>query len=102
MDNIVVDPKTGNMWIALLTQPLKVKPYLQDHSVAVPSKCLHLRLDQGAELPFDGHALEEVFSTSGEGEMISAVTTCMHVEGKLLLGALSKDMALCEAPYLMY
>lgn len=102
MDNILVDPNTGDLWIALLVKPLKVSDYFKDRSVPVPSKCLHVRLDQKAEFPFDNFTMEEVFSSTGDDGVVGSVSVCMYAEGQLLVGTIGHDMMLCDAPYLMY
>jgi hypothetical protein len=101
MDNLLVDPKTGDLWIGLLVQPLKMTDYFKDRRVSVASKCLRVCLDQEAEFPFDNHTLEEVLSTTGEGEMVGTISVCMYTEGRLLAGSVGHDMLLCETPYLI-
>ena len=76
--------------------------YFKDRSVAVASRCLHVHLDQGAELPFDNSTVEEVFSSTGEGEMVGSISVCMYAEGRLLAGSVGHDMMMCDVPYLMY
>ena len=102
MDNIIVDPKTGDLWIGLLVHPLKVKDYFHDRTVAVPSRCLHVRLDQVAELPFDKYSVEAVLSSTGEDGVIGMISACLYAEGRLVAGSVGHDMMLCDAPYLMY
>lgn len=97
----MVDPGTGDMWVAVLAHPLKVSDYFKDRSVAVASKCLHVRMDPSAELPFSNSTMEEVFSSDGEA-LMGAVSVCMYVQGRLLLGSIGMDMTMCDAPYLMY
>ena len=76
--------------------------YFKYRRMAVPGRCLHLRLDQKAERPFDNVFIEEVFSSTGEDGMVGAVTGCVHANGKLVVGTVAKDMMVCDAPYLMY
>ena len=102
MDNIVVDPKTGDLWIGQLAEPLKISGYFKDRNVAVASRCLHVHLNQGAELPFDNSTIEAVLSSSGSGEIIGTTSVCVYTEGRLLAGSVGHDIMMCETPYLMY
>ena len=96
-----MDPKTGNLIIGILVQPLKLKSSKFGVN-AVPSRCIHVKLDQNATLPFDNHFKEELFSSTGEDGVVGSVTGCVHVKGKLVVGTIERDMMLCDAPYLMY
>ena len=102
MDNLMVDPTTGHLWVAVLVQALKTGDYFKDHSVAVASKCMHITVDQDAELPFSETSVEEVFSSSGEDGVVGAVSVCMYVTGRLVVGSICQDMMVCELPYLRY
>lgn len=102
MDNLFVDPETGDLWVSLLVQPLKVKDHYKDHSIAVPSKCMRLRMDQGAELPFNNHTLEEVLSSTGEDGVMGTITSCLYTGQRLVVGSLAQDMMLCDVKHLMY
>ena len=102
MDNLFVDRETGDLWVALLIQPLKVKHHYKDHSIAVPSKCMRLQTNQGAGLPFDNHTLEEVLSSTGEGGVVSTITTCLYAGERLVVGTLAQDLMLCDVEYFMY
>ena len=101
-DNLFVDPNTGHIWVAILAHPLKFESYKEDHSFPLPSKCLHISIDQMAGLPFSNYSVEEVFSTTGEDGIVGGVTVCVYAEGRLLVGTVFKDMMMCDAPYLMY
>lgn len=100
-DNINVDPITGNLIVGTLVQPLKLVTAKFGVN-AVPSRCLHVSLDQNAVLPFDNHSMEELFSSTGEDGVVGSVTGCVHVNGKLVVGTIERDMMVCDAPYLMY
>lgn len=102
MDNLIVDPTTGHLWVAVLVQAMKVADYFKDHSVAVPSKCLHITMDQQAELPFSKNSVEEVFSSSGDDGVVGAVSVCMYVAGRLIVGSICQDMMVCDVSYLRY
>lgn len=101
-DNINVIPETGNLLVGVLVHCLKVADYFKNQTVPVPSRCLHISIDQKAELPFDNHLVEEVFATTGEDGVVGAVTGCVYVKGKLVVGTIAKDMMVCDAPYLVH
>lgn len=76
--------------------------YFKYRENAVPSRCIHVKINENADRPFDDYVLEEVFSSTGEDGMVGAVTGCVHANGKLVVGTVAKDMMLCDAPRLAY
>ncbi len=86
----------------MLIQPLETHNYFHDQSVPVASQILHVSIDQNADLPFTDYKIEEVFSSTGKDGVVGAVTGCVYTQGKLLVGTISRDMMLCDAPYVMY
>ena len=101
-DNIFVDPKTGHLWVGIIAQPLEMKHYFYNRSHPVGSRILHISIDPQADLPFDKYFVEEVFSSTGEGENIAAVTGCVYSQGKLVVGSVRTSMLLCDAPYYIH
>ncbi len=97
-----MDPLTGDLWVAVLVQALKVEFYFHDHTVPVASKILHIKMDQSTELPFERVSVEEVFSSSAEDGVIGAVTMGLYSHNRLLVGTICKDMMLCDVKHLMY
>ena len=99
-DNIFVDPANGDLWVAIMPKPLTVLDYFGNHSIEVPSKILHIVIDEQASSPFERHQIEEVFATAGD--IVSATTVAVYQEGKLLIGTIGKDMLYCNVTYLLY
>ena len=103
LDNIVTDPSTDDLWIAVSVHPLKISEYFKDRTVPMPALCLHVHLNtMPEELPFTNYSIEEVLSSTGEDGVVGTISVCMYSQGRLVVGSVGHDMMLCNAPYLMH
>ncbi|KAK7506242.1 hypothetical protein BaRGS_00002354 [Batillaria attramentaria] len=88
-DNPLVDPKTGDVYLASHPVGYKALAHLDDPTLKTPSQVLHFRVKDGnitsaQELLYD------------DGDLISGSSTAMVYDGKLLVGSVHHNLILCD------
>lgn len=79
VDNISVDPDTGDLWLAGHLKLLKFARHAANEEVHAPSQVKRIRFDDG-----DVHQ-ETVFVD--DGSLLSGASVAAHRDGRLLIGA---------------
>ena len=77
----------------------RLHAYNLNNSTLISGRIVHIVIDEGSELPFNGYQVEEVFATTGHN--VRATTIGLYHK-KLLVGSISSDMMYCEVPLLLY
>ena len=96
MDNIFIDPVTGDMWVAMFPRPLSILSYMVDRSYPVEGRIYHISLNEDEELPFSYKEsnVEEIFET--DGHVFGAVSISVYCKNKLLLGTIGLNLMFCD------
>lgn len=85
------------MFLRLLLFALSISYTL--FSFPMASQTLHIAgINEASDKPFANVKTEQVFQSDSHG----ALSTALHVKGRLLLGSVFGDMHICEVNYLLY
>jgi sugar lactone lactonase YvrE len=95
LDNINIDPKTGDLWIGCHPVGHKMMAYIVNHDNSTsPSQVIRIRTNKG--LITD--RVEEVFVD--DGQMISASASVIYHMGGLLIGSVCHSAVYCQVKHL--
>ena len=99
IDNINIDPVTGNQWLAAFPQALHIVEYTKNISHLCPSQILTLQLGEpsASGIAYPDYELREVYVN--DGKEVSAATVATVYKDRLLIGSLSGDMLYCEVKF---
>ena len=97
IDNINIDPTTGYLYVAGLTQAMAYTKHNKNLSEPCPSKVFMAKLSEGknADVPHEIDDIIELYSSTGEGDLNCASTALFH-QGKLLIGTIFSNFMFCE------
>ncbi|XP_045157145.2 serum paraoxonase/arylesterase 2-like [Mercenaria mercenaria] len=93
IDNIEVDPDTGDLWIGAHPVMWKVIDLLNIFGAKHPGQVLRIKMTDNAI-----SEIEEVFSD--DGNFLYGTSSATNVNGKLVIGTVSQKAAVCELNYL--
>ena len=96
VDNINVDPMTGNIWLAGIPRPVEFVEYAKNLSHPSPSQIVTLQLGEPSAfgIAFPDYELREVYMN--DGREIAGATSAIVYEDHLLIGSLFGNMLYCE------
>lgn len=99
VDNINVDPVTGNLWLAGIPRPVEFVEYAKNLSHPSPSQIVTLQLGEPSTSgkAFLNYQLREVYMNNGK-EIAGATSAIVH-EDHLLIGSLFGNMLYCEVKF---
>ncbi|RMX39621.1 hypothetical protein pdam_00003966 [Pocillopora damicornis] len=99
VDNINVDPVTGNLWLATIPKILDIVAYSKNISHPSASQVLEVQLwkSSASGIAFPYHKVREVYRN--DGKELSASTSALVYKSQLLVGTLSTNMLYCEVKY---
>lgn len=96
VDNINVDPVTGDLWVAALPRVLEFSAHSQNLSHLSPSQVLTVQLGEPSTSgeAFPDYKIREVYMN--DGQELSGCTTALVYKDRLLMGAVFSNMLYCE------
>ena len=99
VDNINVDPVTGNLWLATVPKILDIVAYSKNISHPSASQVLEVQLGKSSAsgIAFPYHKVCGVYRN--DGKELSASTSALVYKSQLLVGTLSTNMLYCEVKY---
>ena len=99
VDNINVDPVTGNLWVAAIPRPLDCTQHSQNLSHPSPSQVLEIELGKpsASGIAFPDHKVREVYMN--DGKELSFATSALVYKDRLLVGAIFTNMLYCEVKF---
>ena len=99
VDNINLDPATGNLWIAGIIRAVDIAEYTNNVSHLCPSQVITLQLGEPSASgePFPDYEVREVYMN--DGKEISAGTSAVFYKDRLLIGSLYGNMLYCEVKF---
>lgn len=99
VDNINVDPVTGNLWLATLPKVMDLVEHSKNISHFTASQVLEVQLGKpsASGVAFPDHKVRGVYRN--DGKELSASTTALVYKSQLLVGTLHTNMLYCEVKY---
>ena len=99
VDNVNVDPATGNLWVAGLSQGMDVAEHANNLSHPCPSQILMVKLGKPSTsgIAFPENEVREVYVN--DGNELSCATSATVYKDRLLIGSLDSNMLYCELKY---
>lgn len=99
VDNINVDPVTGNLWLATIPKIIDIVAYSKNISHPCASQVLEAQLGKpsASGVAFPYHKVREVYRN--DGKELSASTSALVYKSQLLFGSLYTNMLYCEVKY---
>jgi len=93
VDNIDVDPDTGDLWIGCHPHMYKIMDFYNFFGFVNPSQVIRVKMrDQMVS------SVEQIYSDDGH-ELVGS-TTATYVNGKLIIGTVSAQTVVCDVKYL--
>ncbi|XP_060580720.1 serum paraoxonase/arylesterase 1-like [Ruditapes philippinarum] len=93
IDNIEVQQDTGDLWIGSHPVMWKTISLINIFGEKLPGQALRIKMTDNAI-----SEIEEVYSE--DGNMLSGTSSATYVNGKLVIGTVSKKAAICDMDYL--
>ena len=99
VDNINVDPVTGNLWLATLPKVMDLVEHSKNISHFTASQVLEVQLGKpsASGVAFPDQKVRGVYRN--DGKELSASTTALVYKSQLLVGTLHTNMLYCEVKY---
>lgn len=96
VDNINVDPVTGDLWVAGLPRVLEFSAHTQNLSHHSPSQVVTVQLGEPSTsgVAFPDYKVREVYKN--DGLELSGCTSAIVYKDRLLMGAAFSNMLYCE------
>ncbi|XP_053395644.1 uncharacterized protein LOC123523548 [Mercenaria mercenaria] len=94
VDNIEVDPDTGDLWIGCHPVAYRILDYMNDFfGLTLPSQVLRFKMEDNMV-----SAVEEIYADDGT-ELLGS-TAATYVNGKLVIGTVEAQAVVCDVNYL--
>lgn len=93
IDNIEVDPDTGDLWIGSHPCIWKVIDLINLVGAKHPGQVLRIKMTDNAV-----SEIEEIYHD--DGNVLSGTSVATYVSGKVLIGTVSQRLAICDVSYL--
>ena len=99
IDNINVDPVTGNVWLAGIPRAVDAVEHANNLSHPSPSQVLTIKLGKSSASgkAFPDNEVREVYKNDGTELTLS--TSAIVYKDRLLIGTLDSNMLYCELKY---
>ncbi|XP_078372894.1 serum paraoxonase/arylesterase 1-like [Oculina patagonica] len=99
VDNINVDPVTGNLWVAGITRALDHTAHSQNLNHPSPSQVLSVQLGKSftSGIAFPDYKVREVYKN--DGRELSGATSAIVYKDRLLIGSVFSNMLYCEVKF---
>jgi len=99
VDNISVDPVTGNLWFAGIPRAVDVLEHAKNLSHPSPSQVLTIKLGKpsASGIAFPDNEVREVYKN--DGNELTFSTSAIVYKDRLLIGSLDSNMLYCELKY---
>lgn len=99
VDNVNVDPATGNLWVAGLSKGMDAAEHANNLSYPCPSQVLTVKLGKPSTsgIAFPENEVREVYVN--DGNELSFATSAIVYKDRLLIGSLDSNMLYCELKY---
>ena len=99
MDNINVDPVTGDLWLAGIPKQMELVLHSFNLSYPCPSQVITVRLGEPSTsgTAYSNIEIREVYMNDGR-ELASATAAAVH-KGRLLVGSLFNNLLYCDLNY---
>jgi len=99
VDNIDVDPTTGDLWLAAFPKEIDFVAFTENIDLPAPSQVVHVKLgsQQSKGIPFPAFEAREVYLNNGN-ELKGATGAAVY-GGKLAVAAIFDKFMVCELRY---
>ncbi|XP_015769516.1 PREDICTED: serum paraoxonase/arylesterase 1-like [Acropora digitifera] len=99
IDNVNVDPVTGNLWLAGIPRVSDIVEHINNISHRSPSQIMMLQLGEPASsgIGFPDYQLREAYMD--DGRQITGATSAVVYKDRLLIGSICGNLLLCEIQY---
>ena len=99
IDNINLDPVTGNLWLAGLPRVTDFAEHSKNLSLPSPSQVLTLQLGKPSSSgeAFPDYKLREVYMN--DGKEVSGSSSAIFYKDRLLIGSVFSNMVFCEVKF---
>ena len=96
VDNINVDPVTGDLWVAGLPRILEFSAHAHNLSHPSPSQVLTVQLGEPSTsgVAFPDYKVREVYMN--DGQELSGCSSAIVYKDRLLMGTVFSNMLYCE------
>ncbi|XP_060596917.1 serum paraoxonase/arylesterase 1-like isoform X2 [Ruditapes philippinarum] len=94
VDNIEVDPDTGDLWIGCHPIALRVLDWMMSgFGLTLPSQVLRFKMEDNMV-----SSVEEIYAD--DGSELYGSTAATYIKGKLVIGSITAETVVCEVNYL--
>ena len=99
VDNINVDPVTGNLWVAGIPRALDITAHSQNLTHLSPSQILTVQLGEPSTsgIAFPDYKVREVYKN--DGKELTGATSAIVYKDRLLIGSIFSNMLYCEVKF---